>query len=424
EKKQETRQTTEASLEVTAPQPAPAADSTIGKTVIKSSAKQRFALDNPYYTGRPIQEPGMYFGRKDLLERIEKRLGPNNIIILYGQRRTGKTSTLFQLKNRVYKHTAVPVILDIQSMMGDDTSFLFYRMASDLYETMARLNNTIPTHLAEPVTEEFKTNPQYKFALFLKKAINEVKEKPIIYLIDEFDGLFHMIKEKKVEPTVLDNLRSIMQHYQQVWFILAGTYKIKSEAADSKSALFNIATYEKIGALEEKDARTLITQPLQGRVEYEPYAVDKIISLTNCNPYFIQAICFEMVYHLEMRQLRRVTVKDLQVVVDKLFDRGSSHFDQFWTYLSKPECLLLSLLAANTREYENFISLDRVRDICKGWIDPKVDIYRVITQLQEKDLLTRREYLGKPHTGFFMELFKRWVLIHHPLESYELNDRG
>jgi len=422
EEEQETRQTTEASLEVTAPQPVPAADSTIDKTVIAGSAKQRFALDNPYYTGRPIQEPGMYFGRKDVLEHIEQRLGPNNIIILYGQRRTGKTSTLFQLKNRVYKHTAVPVILDIQSMMGDDTSFLFYRMASDLYETMVRLDNTIPTHLAEPVTEEFKTNPQYKFELFLKKAINEVKEKPIIYLIDEFDGLFYMIKEKKVEPTVLDNLRSIMQHYQQVWFILAGTYKIKSEAADSKSALFNIATYEKIGALEEKDARALITQPLQGRVEYEPYAVDKIISLTNCNPYFIQAICFEMVYHLEMRQLRRVTVKDLQVVVDKLFDRGSSHFDQFWTYLSKPECLMLSLLAANTREYENFISLDRVREICKGWIDPKVDIYKVITQLQEKDFLTRREYLGKPHTGFFMELFKRWVLIHHPLESYELND--
>ncbi|MCX6582311.1 MAG: SUMF1/EgtB/PvdO family nonheme iron enzyme [Candidatus Aminicenantes bacterium] len=424
EEEQETRQTTEASLEVTAPQPIPAADSTTGKAGIPGTAKQSYALDNPYYTGRPIQEPGMYFGRNDVLERIEQRLGPNNIIILYGQRRTGKTSTLFQLKNRVYKYTAVPVILDIQSMMGDDTSFLFYRMASDLYETMVRLDNTIPTHLPEPVTEEFKTNPQYKFELFLKKAINEVKEKPIIYLIDEFDGLFYMIKEKKVEPTVLDNLRSIMQHYQQVWFILAGTYKIKSEAADSKSALFNIATYEKIGALEEKDARALITHPLQGRVEYEPYAVDKIISLTNCNPYFIQAICFEMVYYLEARQLRRVTVKDLQVVVDKLFDRGSSHFDQFWTYLSKPECLMLSLLATNTREYENFISLDRVRDICKGWIDPKVDIYKIITQLQEKDFLTRREYLGKPHTGFFMELFKRWVLIHHPLESYELNDRG
>jgi hypothetical protein len=230
-----------------------------------------------------------------------------------------------------------------------------------------------------------------------------------------------MIKEKQVEPTVLDNLRSIMQHYQQVWFILAGTHLIKSEAADSRSALFNIATYEKIGALEEKDARALITQPLQGRVEYEPYAVDKIISLTNCNPYFIQAICFEMVYYLEEHGLRRVTLKELQEVVDKLFRQGSSHFDQFWTYLSKPESLLLSLLAENIREYENSISLDRVREICKGKIDPKVGIYNVITQLQEKDFLVRREYLGKPHIGFFMELFKRWILIHHPLESYELS---
>jgi hypothetical protein len=419
EGKHESRQTFTARLEITAPQFFTA--DAVETISAGGTTAQDFFFINPYYTGRPIQEPGMYFGREDVLERIEKRLGSNNIIILYGQRRTGKTSTLFQLKNRVYPHTAIPVILDIQSMMGDDTSFLFYRMASDLYETMVRLDNTIPTHLAEPVTKDFKTNPQYKFELFLKKALKAVKEKPIIYLIDEFDGLFYMIKEKRVEPTVLDNLRSIMQHYQQVWFLLAGTYKIKKEAADSRSALFNIATYEKIGALEEKDARALITQPLRYRVEYEPYAVDKIISLTNCNPYFIQAICFEMVYYLEKHRLCRVTVKELQEVVDKLFHQGSSHFDQFWTYLSKPESLLLSLLAENIQEYENSISLDRVREMCRGRIDPKIDIYNVVTQLQEKDFLVRREYLGKPHVGFFMELFKRWILIHHPLESYELS---
>ncbi|MDQ1354720.1 MAG: SUMF1/EgtB/PvdO family nonheme iron enzyme [Acidobacteriota bacterium] len=411
EGKQESRQTTTVRLEVAPPGP--------GKPVTTPLAG---SLENPYYTGRPIQEPGMYFGREDILERIKERLGPNNIIILYGQRRTGKTSTLFQLKNRVYRDTAVPVILDIQSMMGDDTPFFFYRMASDLYDAVTRMDTRIRAQLAEPIVDDFKANPQYKYELFLKKAINQVKEKPIIYLIDEFDGLFEMIEKQQVEPTVLDNLRSIMQHYQQVWFILAGTHLIKTKAADSRSALFNIATYEKIGALEEKDARALITQPLKGQVEYESYAVDKIISLTNCNPYFIQAICFEIIYNLEKQGLRRVTLKELHEVVDKLFHQGSSYFDQFWTYLNKPEKLLLSLLAENTREYENSISLDRVREICKGKIDPKVDIYNVITQLEEKDFLVRREYLGKPHVGFFMELFKRWILIHHPLESYELND--
>jgi hypothetical protein len=382
------------------------------------TVKQVIAFDNPYFTGRPIQDSHMYFGRVDVLERIKKRLGPNNIIILYGQRRTGKTSTLYQLKNRIYKRIGIPVLLDIQSMLGDDGQFFFYRMAADLYETI-KLETTIQTNLEEPAPDNFKSRPQYQLEIFLKQALKELKEKPIIYLIDEFDGLFQMIKEKRAEPAVLDNLRSIMQHYQQVWFILAGTHFIKHEAADSKSALFNIATYEKIGALDEKDARDLITQPVQGHVEYEPYAVDKIISLTNCNPYFIQAICFELVFYLETRQLRKVTVRDLNVVINDLFHKGSSHFDQFWTYLPKPECLFLSLLAENIREYESFISLDRVRKFCKGWFAPGIDIYKIISQLQEKDLIIRRDYMGKPHIGFFMDLFKQWILIHHPSDSYE-----
>ncbi|MCI0471431.1 MAG: hypothetical protein L0Y73_07230, partial [Candidatus Aminicenantes bacterium] len=205
--------------------------------------------------------------------------------------------------------------------------------------------------------------------------------------------------------------------------ILAGTYLIKQEAANYRSALFNIATYEKIGALDEKDARDLITQPLQGSVEYEPYSVDKMISLTDCHPYFIQAVCFEMVIYLEKRQIRLVTVEALQEVVDELLDRGSSHFDRYWTDLSKTESLMLSLLAENIRKHEDFISLERVREICKGRIDPKIDIYKVIEQLQERDLLKRREdNLGKPRFGFFMELFKRWVSLQHPLESYDPGD--
>ena len=113
------------------------------------------------------------------------------------------------------------------------------------------------------------------------------------------------------------------------------------------------------------------------------------------------------------------TVKDLNVVVNDLFHKGSSHFDQFWTYLPKPECLFLSLLAENIREYESFISLDRVRKFCKGWFAPGIDIYKIISQLQEKDLIIRRDYMGKPHIGFFMDLFKQWILIHHPSDSYE-----
>jgi hemerythrin len=377
-------------------------------------SKEVATFINPYLTGRPVQSPEMFFGRRDILEWIKKRLCANNIIILYGQRRTGKTSTLFQLKNVVYKDTAVPVFLTLQSVMGSDRNLFFFHMANDLYKSIKD-----KTNLSPPEMEDFKTDPQYQLELFLETAVKKIKDKPIIYLIDEFDGLFQMIKEKRMEPSVLDNLRSIVQHFQQVWFLLAGTHALKHAAADYQSALFNIATFEKIGSLDEKDAKDLVTKPLAEHIEYEPYAVDKIISLTNCHPYFIQVICFELVFYLETNQLHRVTVKEVNLVVDEILKKGSSHFDHYWEYLTEAEQRFLSLLAENIKEYESFISMDRARDFCQGKFKPGVDIYKLISGLIEKDLLLEKKYRDKRHIGFFMDFFKRWILMHHPSDDYQ-----
>jgi AAA+ ATPase superfamily predicted ATPase len=372
-----------------------------------------FYLENPYKTGRPVQNPEMFFGRKDIIARIVERLSSNNIIILCGQRRTGKTSTLFQLKNVIYKDRAIPVFLTVQSMMGSDANFFFFRMAEEVYKSIKEF-----VSLPEPAIVDFEKNPQHKLERFLEKAVKEIKNKPIIYLIDEFDGLFQMIEEKKIKPSLLDNLRSIMQHIQEVWFLLAGTNALKQKAADYRSALFNIATYEKISILNETDARELIVNPLKGQVKYEPYVVDKIISLTNSHPYFIQMICFELVNYLEKVHSRSATVKELNVVVNEILNKGSTHFDHYWTYLSKDEQLFISLLAENMMDYETMIPIDRVMVFSKADFKPGMDIYQLISGLKEKELVTEKTIAGKNHIGFFMDIFRRWILLNQPSKMY------
>jgi hypothetical protein len=371
-------------------------------------------LKNPYKTGKPVQNPNMFFGRKDIIARIVERLNSNNIIILYGQRRTGKTSTLFQLKNVIYKDRAIPVFLTVQSMMGSDTNFFFFRMAEKLYKSIKEF-----VSLAEPTINDFKKNPQYKLERFLEKAVNEIKNKPIIYLIDEFDGLFRMIEEKKIKPSLLDNLRSIMQHIQEVWFLLAGTSALKQKAADYRSALFNIAAYEKISIIDEADARELIVNPLKGQVKYEPYVVDKIISLTNSHPYFIQMICFDLVNYLEKVHSRIANVKHLNVVVNEILNKGSTHFDHYWSYLSKDEQLFISLLAENMMDYETMIPIDRVMVFSKAGFKPGINIYQLISGLKEKELVIEKTIVGKSHIGFFMDIFRRWILLNQPSNMYQ-----
>ena len=57
---------------------------------------------SPYIVGSPVDRQEMFFGRADVIERIQRQVGASthaNVILLEGNRRTGKTSILRQLGN-------------------------------------------------------------------------------------------------------------------------------------------------------------------------------------------------------------------------------------------------------------------------------------------------------------------------------------
>ena len=61
-------------------------------------------IPNPYITGGPIKpkSKGMFFGRDDVFKFIKDNISSaaqKNVLILQGERRSGKTSILYQVKN-------------------------------------------------------------------------------------------------------------------------------------------------------------------------------------------------------------------------------------------------------------------------------------------------------------------------------------
>ena len=56
---------------------------------------------NPYIVGNPVTGQEMFFGRQDVFHFVTRALigqYRDNVIVLYGQRRTGKTSVLYQMR--------------------------------------------------------------------------------------------------------------------------------------------------------------------------------------------------------------------------------------------------------------------------------------------------------------------------------------
>ena len=103
----------------------------------EAAARQREALArgfNPYISGEPVRDPDMFFGRDDLLRRVFNALHQNSIMI-YGARRMGKSTVLYQLAAQLRQAddpewAFVPVYVDLE---GTPQERFFYTLMEAIW---------------------------------------------------------------------------------------------------------------------------------------------------------------------------------------------------------------------------------------------------------------------------------------------------
>src|SRR5512136_3386773 len=91
---------------------------------------------NPYIAGNPVTGEEMFFGRDDVFTFVQKALigqHRDNVIVLYGQRRTGKTSVLYQM-HRHLDPRYLCIFIDLHGLALDGLNGFVWELAS----TMAR----------------------------------------------------------------------------------------------------------------------------------------------------------------------------------------------------------------------------------------------------------------------------------------------
>jgi len=78
----------------------------------------------PYAEGGPVDNPGMFFGRSELIDAIASSLETGTgtkYIVLYGQKRAGKSSVLEHLKRRLAQGPLLPVSFSIHDIVSELT---------------------------------------------------------------------------------------------------------------------------------------------------------------------------------------------------------------------------------------------------------------------------------------------------------------
>ncbi|MFN2251397.1 MAG: HEAT repeat domain-containing protein [Anaerolineae bacterium] len=377
-------------------------------------AEYRDIGTSPYIAGPPVKTPEMFYGRHATFTWVQENLSgtyQDNVLVLHGERRTGKTSVLYQLQYHL-PDTYAFVLIDLQSIaygLGD-TSDLLYAMARKAVNGLRKQG----FDLERPVRQDFAEHPIEQFES-LGEAIGELATETgrrAVLIVDEFDLLIEAVESGNVSPFVFDCIRGLMQHQDGLSFIFAGAHKISAMLKNPQSILFNTALSYRVTYLDREDAEQLIREPVADVLWYDDLAVEKILRVTAGQPYFIQYICHEIV-NLARRDRRNfVTLRDVDRALQETVQETTGIIRHAYMSLTDDQPIALTALAHITDDGRPFASLDDIAETLHqdGLDVAKRDLFESLRQLVERDFLVERGGEGAARQyGFAMDLVRVWI---------------
>ena len=299
----------------------------------------------PYVTGTPLKTDDVFVGRQDVFAFIrESLLGAhqNNVIILNGQRRTGKTSVLYRL-GQLLSESHVGVLLDMQGKPARGEADFLFSIADDIVFALEEAGIAVDP----PRQSDFAEAPEFFFrSRFLRGIYPALDGKNLLLMFDEFEELQRRVESGRLDPEIFQFLRNLMQHEDRIDFVFSGTHRLEDLSADYWSVLFNIAAYKSISFLAQGEVARLMAEPVRPfGIEYDPLAGERIMQVTAGHPYFTQLVLHEMmVYHNETER-NYLTLSDVEKVIARILERGEAHFKHIWAESAGAEREVLTGMA-------------------------------------------------------------------------------
>jgi hypothetical protein len=380
-------------------------------TLMRSAAEFQ-TVPNPYAPGTPLS-PGspIFYGRDDLFQFIAENmagLARQNILVLIGQRRMGKTSFLKQLPARLGEDY-LPVYVDGQSL-GIDPGManFFYDLSLAIVDALAGQGIQLP----EPKSEEFQERPSGAFERrFLPAVFGAIGPRQLLLLFDEFEELEMRVTSGKLEPTIFPFFRHLMQHVDGLGFIFVGTHRLEALSSDYWSIFFNIALYKHVSFLSDVAAQALIVEPVaEHGLRYDDLAVDKVLRVTAGHAYFLQLTCHALVNHANRERRGYLTIQDVNDILEEMVELGEAHFAFLWDQSSSREQLVLACLTWLLGRGPTATSAAQVTELLgeRGITLEVRDTTETLRRLVERDIV--REIRGQPpRYEYKVELVRLWI---------------
>lgn len=361
-------------------------------------------IKNPYATyaqGSTVEDKNMFYGRNQLINVLLSSIrnaSSAKSLVIYGQKRAGKSSVLYHLKQQL-EFPIIPVSFSIGDIIGDDFSVgtFLYRIIQCIEDAFEDLNDRgYPTvEIQRPTLEQLQQNSQLQFQDYMTnlrrslKRIDAYKEAKIMLLIDEFSYIYGEIIRGRIQDTFMKSWKALLEK-RYFGAVLVGQDTMPQFIANFPNE-FQVAESQRISYLAEDDARCLIVNPIQIPDTNESRSFELANSWLNNHEYNLE------------HSLQKSTPEFLKYY-DNLIDilQEDNSLDKLLQILFGPAITVTrfdaekfvryGLIEPNTNGYyqvfsshfENYLRLvERSRDLWTLWRDTEKKLRLLITEIME-----------------------------------------
>jgi ABC-type branched-subunit amino acid transport system substrate-binding protein len=377
---------------------------------------------NPYIIGGVINNPNSFFGRQSLFEFIQDNLVQGTpVILLYGQRRIGKSSVLKQIPRKIDNNDQqfIFVNFDLQVFVNHraaEHSRVLNLLATSILRTIENnpiglgvslgdqdreiISNCIK-QIGEDITS-FHLN-------FLREIYTRLGEKKLVLLLDEFDVISNIGSDNT------EFFEQIINQWLSTWAGKLFVIPVVGQHLKQLPRLLKLLgglPYKEITLLDQDSAERLIIKPAQGILTYQREAIDAIYQLSSGHPYFTQVICYELFALARERNEWIITKSDVETIVNPAIESGEGGLAWFWEGVVTEAQVILSAAAEVQYRLEQGepISDDPLL-LLKNYGILTATLTEIAKELFEYGFLDTTKRRVK------VEFVRRWLLQRHRLKD-------
>ncbi len=301
------------------------------ESIIVNQAKEFSNIPNPFTTAAgfdPNDAKRVFVGRENLINTLKQQLldASINCAVLYGQKRTGKTS-IFKRLSKVLSDDFVACRVSMNSISDMD---MFYKAVAYSFK-----KETADRSIKEQLNDLGTPCDRFEFEEYIQ-SVTDIFGRKVLLLLDEFSHLYDL-RTTDFPERFMNEWKELME-YNLFSAIITGQETL-ADLINIYANQFAVQYTVPVDYISYEYFHDLVDVPIytvDGQSRYKEKSFEKLWSLTKGHPYLTQSFCDSMIKYLNSNKTEYIFDATIDKVMENYIQNANEKdFDSFYCRYSK-----------------------------------------------------------------------------------------